>query len=133
LPWNFEQYWSALLKKTYERREIHLQNWRSLGDPVVGRPERLFKLSYLIGSSTQSPSAALLHPRVSRAPRLSMSPTWPLFRPMSLPTPPPDEKSATMATRMLAELVMVTGSDSSTAKSSEEQGEEIDPYAEYFR
>lgn len=50
LPYNFEEYWPALLAKCKERREIHLQNWRTLGDPVVGRPERLFKLSYPIGS-----------------------------------------------------------------------------------
>ncbi|KAK4688327.1 hypothetical protein P7C73_g1781, partial [Tremellales sp. Uapishka_1] len=45
LPYDHATYWPALISTCKERREDHLKRWRSLGEPMVGREERLFKVS----------------------------------------------------------------------------------------
>ena len=44
MPYDHETYWPALVQTCLKRREDQLQLWRSLGEPRVGREEKLFKL-----------------------------------------------------------------------------------------
>lgn len=44
LPYHHATYWPALKAACKTRREAHLETWRSLGPPAVGREERLWKV-----------------------------------------------------------------------------------------
>ncbi|GFZ43646.1 hypothetical protein JCM24511_01366 [Saitozyma sp. JCM 24511] len=44
LPYHHDTYWPALRAACKTRREAHLETWRSLGPPAVGREERLWKV-----------------------------------------------------------------------------------------
>lgn len=46
MPYDHDSYWPALLAVCKRNRAVSLQQWRDLGDPIVGRPERLFKAGY---------------------------------------------------------------------------------------
>lgn len=41
-------YWPLLLRVCKERREQYAAKWRALGEPLVGRPERDFKIADVV-------------------------------------------------------------------------------------
>lgn len=45
LPYDHDTYWPTLIETCIARREEHIQAWRSLGPPEIGRSERDFKKS----------------------------------------------------------------------------------------
>lgn len=45
LPYDHGTYWPAVVNACLQRRQEHLDAWRELGPPRVGRSERDFKKS----------------------------------------------------------------------------------------
>ena len=43
MPYDHDTYWPAIVNECLQRRQAHLDAWRSLGPPQVGRSERNFK------------------------------------------------------------------------------------------
>jgi hypothetical protein len=43
LPYDYDAYWPTFIQTCLERRREQEERWRALGEPRVGREERLYK------------------------------------------------------------------------------------------